>query len=292
MKFKYVQIGAKDYKALADFYINALDFVKVDDDSWLDGKEGIVLQAPGFDDGNAVLFGFIPSTKGASAQINDKGFAHTCYETTDVKGAVKRLVKFGGGFQSTLKHPTINPCVYCKDPEGNVVEFHVPFPSPDAKIGVTVASLLGLKPDKAIRKGKGKSGMKFIHVNLITDDWTALCDYYKTVFGATDFGNLKDHSGGYKEKVIGVAGVHVIGHHILLPDYKASYPTLEIFTYSIQGRKEVCDETALGINAIGFECTDLEKDLESIVNAGGKFFEKTNTLTIAGDLQGGRLLLK
>ena len=39
-KFAYVQIGAKDYKRLADFYIKALGFTLSANQEWLCGKEG------------------------------------------------------------------------------------------------------------------------------------------------------------------------------------------------------------------------------------------------------------
>ena len=58
--FSYVQIGAKDYQALATFYENAIGFTPCDDTSWLNGQEGICLRAPGFADGTGPIFGFVP----------------------------------------------------------------------------------------------------------------------------------------------------------------------------------------------------------------------------------------
>ena len=283
-KFSYVQIGAKDYKALADFYVNAIGFTVSDDQSWLRGQEGICLVAPGFSS-DAPIFGFVPATEGSSANINDAGFAHTCFETTDVKGAVKRLMQYGGSVHSTMKKPEIHPCVYCKDPEGNVVEFHIPFPS-ESSIGAylnTATSLLGLKPNGAI---------KFIHVNIICPDWKKLCNFYNNVFQCTTFGKMKDHQGGYKEQVIGVPGVHVVGQHVLLPGFEKDYPTLEIFTYSIPGRAYPCDEHGLGINCIGFTCDNMQQTLNHIRSAGGFLNEQQDEYILAGDIQNGRILLR
>ena len=56
-KFAYVQIGAKDYKRLADFYIKALGFTLSASQEWLCGKEGICLSAPGYAQGDAPVFG-------------------------------------------------------------------------------------------------------------------------------------------------------------------------------------------------------------------------------------------
>ena len=108
-KFAYVQIGAKDYKRLADFYIKALGFTLSASQEWLCGKEGICLSAPGYAQGNAPVFGFVPAVNGENAAINDAGFAHTCFETNDVKAAVRQLLKCGGSVHSTMKSPEIHP---------------------------------------------------------------------------------------------------------------------------------------------------------------------------------------
>lgn len=249
MQFSYVQIGARDYQSLAAFYKEALEFAPCEDTKWLRGNEGVTLSAPGFEKGKEMVFGFIKAENGAAGNINDKGYAHLCFETDNVNKAVKRFVKHGGSFVSTLKHPFINPCVYCRDPEGNIVEFHVPFGA-GAK---TVGSLLMLRPYK---------GLRFIHVNIITDDWQKLCAWYNGKFGSTDTGDIKDHSGSYKSKVIGIENVHVLGRHILLPGFYDTYPTLEIFTYNIKGNEDIRTAEDIGINCIGFAAAP---DAKSII---------------------------
>ena len=293
-KFAYVQIGANDYKGLADFYVKAMGFTICKDNAWLDGKEGICLAAPGFESRTAPVFGFVPASKGSSSNIIDAGFAHTCYETNDVKAAVKQLLKCGGSIHSTMKNAEAHPCVYCKDPEGNVVEFHIPFPAEKTtgELVNTAACLLGLKPEKNLRKGNAQGAMKFIHVNIICPDWSKLCGFYRTVFGCVNTGSQKDHQGSYKEQVIGVPNVHVTGQHVLLPGFKKDYPTLEIFTYSVPGRALPCEETARGINAIGFSCENAQAVAVLMVQAGGVINEKTDTCILAGDLQNGRILLR
>lgn len=286
MKFSYVQIGCRDCRALADFYINALDFQPCDASEWLLGKEGITLRAPGFEDpAMAPVFGFVPAAEGSSAKINDAGYAHVCFETTSVKAAVKRLVKNGGGFVSTMKNPQIHPCVYCKDPEGNVVEFHIPFPSGTEKgeKARLVGSLLGLVPN---------SGLKFIHVNVITSDWEKMIAFYQAITPCRKFGKLKDHQGSYKSQVIGIPDVHVVGQHILMEGFCSSWPTFEVFSYSIPGRAEPCSEKAAGLNLIGFSSDHVEDDAAMVAEAGGKILSLQNGTALAEDLQGGRILIR
>lgn len=292
MRFKYVQIGCKDINKMVDFYKKTLDFSVSDETKWLNGKEGVVLKAPGFGD-DGVVFGFIKAENGVEArQINDRGFAHVCFETIDVRAAIDRFVRYGGKFQSTLKSPRDNPCVYCKDIEGNVVEFHIPFTSKDSNLFNTLTCLLHLRKDNGIRKELGHSGIKFIHVNIITEDYRKLCDFYNDTFGSVDTGKIKDHSGNFKEQVIGVKDVHVLGKHVLLPGFYASYPTLEIFQYSIKGTDQVANETSMGINMIGFKSLDLESDLKYIIENGGKEVRRIDDSKIlVSDYQDGLILL-
>jgi len=286
MKLNYVQIGAKNVDKLTSFYEHVCDFEYSDKTELLNGKKGKVMVAPGFKE-DKIYFGFIESNKGTQRKINDRGYAHICFETDDVKSAVKRLVKYGGTFQSTLETPETNPCVYCKDIEGNIVEFHIPFPSKDASIIKTLTCLLHLKKDKAIINETKPSTIKFIHVNLITEDWRVLCDFYNNVTGSTDTGKIKDHSGNFKEQVIGVKDVHVIGKHILLPGFYLSYPTLEIFTYSIKGLDKVNDDESLGVNAIGFKSDNIKEDIKTFEKFGGKFIKEINDkVSLVYDTQG------
>lgn len=294
MLFSYFQIGAKDYRALADFYAKALDFTVSDDTSWLNGREGIELSAPGFADMKAPVLGIVKATEGAARNINDVGFAHLCFETVDVKAAVWRFKRCGGTILSTLKHPEKNPCVYCRDPEGNIVEFHIPFPSLGmlTEYIATAGSLLGLRYDRGLRSGGKSDSLKFIHVNIITEDWQKLCGFYRDAFGCTDTGSIKDHSGDYKSKVIGIENVHVLGRHILLPGFFSSYPTLEIFTYSVKGLSAPQSENELGINCIGFLSENMAEDVKLIEDCGGRICSSSETAVLAQDIQGGCITLR
>lgn len=283
-RFAYVQIGAKNVEALSEFYMKALDFVPANRDEWLCGKNGRTFYCPGFEYGLAPVFGIVEAENGAASKINDVGFAHICFETRNVKAALRRFIKCGGTFVSTLKLPKINPCVYCADPEGNIVEFHIPFPAEGTfkEKAVMAGSLLGLMADKSLR---------FIHVNIISEDWKKTIGFYGSICDSEWFGTLKDHSGGYKSKVIGIDGVHVVGQHLLLKGLGKGFPTLEIFSYSVPGKQEVCDETELGINAIGFATEDRSLLADAIVKAGGSVIESTPDRILAADDQNGRIYI-
>lgn len=283
-RFAYVRIGAKNVDALSDFYMKALDFVPAGNDEWLCGKKGRTFYCPGYEHGLAPVFGIVEASDGAASKINDVGFAHICFETRNVKAALKRFVKYGGSFVSTLKYPKINPCVYCADPEGNIVEFHIPFPAEGkfSEKAVMAGSLLGLMADKSLR---------FIHVNIISEDWKRTIGFYESICDSEWFGGMKDHSGGYKSKVIGIEGVHVVGQHLWLKGLGKGFPTLEIFSYSVPGNANACDENALGINAVGFVAEDRAKLADAIVKSGGKIIESTEKYILAADDQNGRIFI-
>lgn len=285
MQFSYVQIGARDYESLAAFYKKALEFKKCEDLSWLRGKEGTTLSAPGFEGKQAPVFGFVKAEKGAARKINDCGFAHICFETENVRAAVKRFVECGGSFVSTLKLPKMNPCVYCKDPEGNIVEFHIPFPA--EKTAGQYLNTAG-----CLLQMKKYAGLRFIHVNIITQDWEELCEFYRGAFGCTDTGNLKDHQGGYKSKVIGIEDVHVVGRHILLPGFYATYPTLEMFSYSVPGLDRPAEEDELGLSGIGFLSENPAADSDTVCACGGTCIETTENFAHLLDSQQGHVILK
>ena len=284
-RFAYIQIGAKDVDALSEFYMKALDFVPAQQDEWLCGRKGKTFYCPGYEKGLAPVFGFVEGEGGAASKIDDAGFAHICFETRNVKAALRRFIRCGGTFVSTLKLPKLNPCVYCADPEGNIVEFHIPFPAEGTgkEKAVMVGSLLGLMGDKSLR---------FIHVNIISEDWKKTIDFYGSICNSEWFGTMKDHSGGYKSKVIGIEGVHVVGQHLWLKGLGKGYPTLEIFTYSVPGKQEVRTETELGINAIGFAAQDPAGFADVIRQAGGTIVKSSPDYILAADDQNGRIYIR
>ena len=120
---------------------------------------------------------------------------------------------------------------------------------------------------------------------MISHDWKELCDYYNMAFKSSYFGKMKDHSGKFKESVIGIDGVHVVGYHILIPGFHKSYPTLEIFTYSIKGREKPCNDDSLGINAVGYVSDNYGADLDVLSVAGGSFIKKEKKFIKAKDIQ-------
>src|SRR4029453_13650948 len=75
---------------------------------------------------------------------------------------------------------------------------------------------------------------RYVHTNLIAQNWRVLARFYESVFGCEVVPPIRDFQAGDVEAGTGVAGAALQGAHLRLPGYGPSGPTLEIFTYSRQ----------------------------------------------------------
>ncbi len=122
---------------------------------------------------------------------------------------------------------------------------------------------------------------KYVHTNLIAEDWRALTRFYQEVFGCIPLPPERDFQGETLEAGTGISGAHLRGIHLLLPGYSDSEPTLEIFSYEPQAARP---ETALnrpGFAHIAFQVEDVSVARTAVLVAGGKAVGNVVTLTIA-----------
>jgi predicted enzyme related to lactoylglutathione lyase len=73
---------------------------------------------------------------------------------------------------------------------------------------------------------------KYVHTNIIAQDWRSLARFYEQVFGCIPVPPERDLKGEKMEAATGVPGAHLQGVHLRLPGYGDSGPTLEIFSYT------------------------------------------------------------
>jgi catechol 2,3-dioxygenase-like lactoylglutathione lyase family enzyme len=76
------------------------------------------------------------------------------------------------------------------------------------------------------------AGARYLHTNLIADDWRALARFYESVFGCEVVPPVRDFQAADVEAGTGVPGAALQGVHLRLPGHGRNGPTLEIFTYS------------------------------------------------------------
>jgi predicted enzyme related to lactoylglutathione lyase len=140
--FVHVNLIAKDWKKLADFYINVFGCKPVLPERHLSGKwlddatglrnvriEGIHLTFPGISNSSVTLeiFQYMENHKEFPKTINNPGFAHIAFKVENVHKALQAVRKYGGGSIGKVVTERINGVgtitfVYAYDPEGNIIE--------------------------------------------------------------------------------------------------------------------------------------------------------------------------
>jgi predicted enzyme related to lactoylglutathione lyase len=127
---------------------------------------------------------------------------------------------------------------------------------------------------------------RFVHTNIIAQDWRKLAGFYEQVFGCMPVPPERRLSGQWLEDGTGVPRVVIEGVHLRLPGYGERGPTLEIFQYRQQLERQ---ETAInrpGFAHIAFAVDDVKAAREAVIEAGGGVVGEIVTMTIpdAGEI--------
>lgn len=111
--------------------------------------------------------------------------------------------------------------------------------------------------------------MRFAHTNIVSKDWKALADFYVKIFHCKIVPPVRDLSGHWLDKGLGIDNAKLSGAHLLLPGHGKNGPTLEIFQYA-----EIVDQAPIpphtrGFGHIAFEVENVESTLSSVIENGG-----------------------
>ncbi len=139
--FSHTNLIAKDWKKLADFYIEVFDCLPTFPERDIKGKwiddmcaiedvhlRGVHLQLPGFENGPTLeIFEYKQRGKDEKTQINDYGFGHIAFHVNDVDAVLEKLIEHGGSMYGKVVEAEVSgkgflKAVYTKDPEGNIIE--------------------------------------------------------------------------------------------------------------------------------------------------------------------------
>jgi predicted enzyme related to lactoylglutathione lyase len=113
-------------------------------------------------------------------------------------------------------------------------------------------------------------GARFVHTNLIAQDWKGLAHFYERVFGCTPVPPERDLKGEWLEAATGVPGARLQGIHLRLPGYGEAGPTLEIFQYHPQAERPAMAVNRPGLVHIAFAVDDVEAARDAVLAAGGR----------------------
>jgi predicted enzyme related to lactoylglutathione lyase len=122
---------------------------------------------------------------------------------------------------------------------------------------------------------------KYVHTNLIAENWRMLSDFYQKVFDCSVVPPERNYKGETLEAGTGIPGAHLQGIHLRLPGYGDSGPTLEIFSYT---PKEIKNNTKInrpGFGHIAFQVDNVEHAKEIVLKNGGKEIGEVVTLELS-----------
>ncbi len=122
---------------------------------------------------------------------------------------------------------------------------------------------------------------RYVHTNLIAEDWRALSSFYEQIFGCIPVPPERDYQGEKLEAGSGIPGAHLRGMHLRLPGYGDTGPTLEIFNFNVLKERGETAVNRPGFGHIAFSVDDVVSAQEAVLQAGGKAVGEIVTLQIA-----------
>ncbi len=141
-RYVHTNLVAKNWRALAHFYVEVFDCVPVPPERDYRGSQfdlltgiesahltGMHLRLPGFDEGGPTLelFQYEPVLGKPSTAVNRQGFGHIAFEVASVTEARDAVMEAGGAVIGdivtlTTATGTKVTLIYMTDPEGNIIE--------------------------------------------------------------------------------------------------------------------------------------------------------------------------
>ena len=141
MKYVHTNLVARDWKKLANFYINVFNCKPIQPErdlkgKWLDNAlnlkdahiTGIHLELPGYTDGPTLeLFQYEPEANRETSYPNTPGYGHLAFSVPDVEETAEKIIEYGGVWVGELTRVEIKGVgmlvfAYMRDPEGNILE--------------------------------------------------------------------------------------------------------------------------------------------------------------------------
>jgi predicted enzyme related to lactoylglutathione lyase len=142
-----------------------------------------------------------------------------------------------------------------------------------------------LHSEAACKQTTGNNTMemtaKYVHTNLIAEDWRALAGFYQQVFGCAPVPPERDFQGEKLEAGTGIAGAQLRGVHLRLPGYDENGPTREIFNYNILESRSKTAVNRPGFGHIAFAVEDVAAAQQAVLQAGGHAIGEIVSLQVA-----------
>ncbi len=121
---------------------------------------------------------------------------------------------------------------------------------------------------------------RFVHINLVAQDWQKLARFYEQVLGCTPVPPERDLAGDWLEAATGLPGAQIQGIHLRLPGYGDQGPTLEVFQYNRQLESQTTAVNRPGFGHIAFAVDDVQAAHDAVLTAGGSAVGEIQSLEI------------
>lgn len=121
--------------------------------------------------------------------------------------------------------------------------------------------------------------IKYVHTNLIAEDWKKLAKFYTDVFGCSFVPPERDYQGDALDAGTGLKGAHMTGVHLRLPGYDENGPTLEIYNYNQLESRPMTAVNRPGFGHLAFEVDDVHEARKLVEANGGGAVGEIVTLT-------------
>ncbi len=125
-------------------------------------------------------------------------------------------------------------------------------------------------------------GIRYVHTNIISENWKELARFYEEVFDCTPVPPGRAQSAKWLEVGTGVKGAELTGMHLRLPGHGENGPTLEIYQYKQMEEKPTPAANRKGIGHLAFAVDDVAETLDKVIAWGGKALGKVVNATIPG----------
>ena len=130
-----------------------------------------------------------------------------------------------------------------------------------------------------IQKKESTMKAKYVHTNLIAEDWQGLAKFYTDVFGCSLVPPERDYRGADLDLAIGLKDAHLTGVHLRQPGWGDNGPTIEIYSYDQHQPHPGTVVNRPGFGHIAFEVDDVRKACQVMQAHGGGVLDEIVTLT-------------
>ena len=128
--------------------------------------------------------------------------------------------------------------------------------------------------------------MRYVHTNIVSEDWQALATFYETVFACVPVPPVRDQAAPWLASATGVPNAALTGVHLRLPGFADGHaPTLEIYSYKhSEGRlPPVANRLGLGHLAFAVDrADDVANTLQKVIDYGGQALGEVTQAEVSG----------